>query len=251
MNSGFSILILFVTWVFSSVFAMAGLGAANTLIPVYYSVGISFSIAAAAGLLLNVFSLSTATVNNWKNKHIDWRTGTIFMIPAVIMAPIGAILGMHVPRNILLIIFVIFLLYTLFNLLTSRHSGNRNMIFQKKAIYLGVIVGGIAGFMGGLLGVGGGMIILPVLTYLETDYKKVSGTSGYVALFSSASGFISYLSILHGVDYTLWIIVLAGGILGGGTASFLVNRFKSSTIKYIIIVIIAVVALKLVYSLLI
>ncbi len=62
------IFILFITWLLSALFAIAGVGAANTLIPVYYSLGIPFSIAAAAGLLLNVFSLSSSTANNGRKK---------------------------------------------------------------------------------------------------------------------------------------------------------------------------------------
>ena len=244
------IFILFITWLLSALFAIAGVGAANTLIPVYYSLGIPFSIAAAAGLLLNVFSLSSSTANNGRKKRINWKLGTMFLIPAVIMAPVGAYIGIHTPKHILLWIFVAFLAYTLYNLIKMKKAVNEESKFKGvKGLYLGISVGALAGFLGGLLGVGGGMIILPVLTFIETDFKKISGTAGYIALFSSASGFLSYLSLLHGVNYMLWIIVLVGGILGGFTGSFLMNKFKSSTVKGIIIVIITFVMIKVVLTL--
>jgi uncharacterized membrane protein YfcA len=246
MNLPFLSIIFILTWIISALFAVAGVGAANTLIPIYYSLGIPFSIAAAAGLLLNVFSLSTATVNNGKRGRVLWKLGTIFLIPAVIMAPIGAYIGIHTPRKILLWIFVAFLGYTLYNLIRGRTKEETNKFTGNvKGYILGITVGAIAGFLGGLLGVGGGMIILPVLALIEKDYKKVSATAGYVALFSSASGFTSYLFLLRGISYDLWLVILIGGILGGFSGSYLMNKMKTLYVKYVIVSIITFVLIKI------
>ncbi|MFP3203217.1 MAG: sulfite exporter TauE/SafE family protein [Sulfolobus sp.] len=246
MNLIFLSIIFILTWILSALFAVAGVGAANTLIPIYYSLGIPFSIAAAAGLLLNVFSLSSATVNNGKRGRVLWKLGTIFLIPAVIMAPIGAFIGIHTPRKILLWIFVAFLGYTLYNLIRGRVKEETNKFSGNiKGYILGITVGAIAGFLGGLLGVGGGMIILPVLALIEKDYKKVSATAGYVALFSSASGFTSYLFLLRGISYDLWLVILIGGILGGFSGSYLMNKMKTLYVKYTIVSIITFVLIKI------
>ncbi|PVU74475.1 sulfite exporter TauE/SafE family protein [Acidianus hospitalis] len=246
MNLIFLSIIFILTWILSALFAVAGVGAANTLIPIYYSLGIPFSIAAAAGLLLNVFSLSSATVNNGKRGRVLWKLGTIFLIPAVIMAPIGAFIGIHTPRKILLWIFVAFLGYTLYNLIRGRAKEETNKFSGNiKGYILGITVGAIAGFLGGLLGVGGGMIILPVLALIEKDYKKVSATAGYVALFSSASGFTSYLFLLRGISYDLWLVILIGGILGGFSGSYLMNKMKTLYVKYTIVSIITFVLIKI------
>jgi len=246
MNSIFLSIIFILTWILSALFAVAGVGAANTLIPIYYSLHIPFSIAAAAGLLLNVFSLSSATVNNGKRGRVLWKLGTIFLIPAVIMAPVGAFIGIHTPRKILLWIFVAFLGYTLYNLIIGRAKEETNKFSGNiKGYILGITVGAIAGFLGGLLGVGGGMIILPVLALIEKDYKKVSATAGYVALFSSASGFTSYLFLLRGISYDLWLVILIGGILGGFSGSYLMNKMKTLYVKYTIVSIITFVLIKI------
>ncbi|PMB76280.1 MAG: sulfite exporter TauE/SafE family protein [Fervidicoccus fontis] len=251
MNTIFFLTLIFsLTWIISALFAIAGVGAANTLIPIYYSLGIPFSIAAAAGLLLNVFSLTTATINNGKRGRVLWKLGTLFLIPAVIMAPVGAYIGIHTPRKILLWIFVAFLGYTLYNLIKGKAKEEAGKFTGNvKGYLLGILVGAVAGFLGGLLGVGGGMIILPVLALIETDYKKVSATAGYIALFSSASGFTSYLFLLRGISYDLWLVVLLGGILGGFTGSYLMNKMRTKLVKYIIMTIIAFVLIKVLVGL--
>jgi uncharacterized membrane protein YfcA len=208
--------------------------------------GIPFSIAAATGLLLNVFSLSTATVNNARRGKVLWKLGTVFLIPAVIMAPIGAYVGIHTPRKVLLWVFAVFLMYTLYNLVRGRVKEESGRFYGSiRGYMLGVLVGAIAGFLGGLLGVGGGMIILPVLALIERDAKKVSATAGYVALFSSASGFTSYLFLLRGIDYGLWVVVLIGGVLGGFCGSYLMNRMRTLYVKYTIVSIITFVLAKI------
>lgn len=242
--------ILILTFLISTAFSSAGVGAANTLIPVYYSLGVPFSLAAATGLLLNIFSLSTATVNHTRNHHINWRLGIVFLVPAVIMAPIGAIIGVNTPRQILLIIFLGFLLYSIYSIIHSRNRNTRINLSKGTGLVIGIIIGGLAGFLGGLLGVGGGIIILPILAFIEVDFKRVAGTSGFVALFISISGFLTYLEILRSASYTLWVFVVVGGIAGGYLGSSLVNRFKSQYIRYFIVLIIAVVATKLLYSIL-
>lgn len=242
----FYLIIFVVTWAISTVFAIAGVGAANTLIPIYYSLGVPFSTAAATGLLLNLFSLSTATANNARRGRILWRLGTVFLIPAVAMAPVGAYVGIHTPRKVLLWVFAAFLVYTLYSLARGRvREGSGRFYRSVRGYILGVSVGAIAGFLGGLLGVGGGLIILPVLALIERDAKKVSATAGYVALFSSASGFISYLFLLRGVDYGLCIVVLIGGVLGGFCGSYLMNRMKPLYVKYTIMFIITFVLVKI------
>lgn len=246
----FYVLILFITWSLSSIFAMAGVGAANTLVPTYFSLGIPLAMASASGLLLNIFSLSSATVNNAKNHNIDWKLGTIFVIPAVIMAPVGALLEPQTPRKILLVLFVAFLSITMLNLLRGKPTGRSEFIRARQKGPIAIAIGGLAGFLGGILGIGGGLIILPVLTFLEEDFKRVSGTSGYVALFISASGFLAYLRVLSEGSYTLWAVIVAGGILGGWTGSVAMNKFKSRTIRYVIVTVVAIVTLKLLYSIL-
>jgi len=245
-SSSLYAVVFIITWIISMIFAIAGVGAANTLIPIYYSMDIPFSIAAATGLLLNVFSLSTATVNNARRGKVLWKLGTVFLIPAVIMAPIGAYVGIHTPRKVLLWVFAVFLMYTLYNLVRGRVKEESGRFYGSiRGYMLGVLVGAIAGFLGGLLGVGGGMIILPVLALIERDAKKVSATAGYVALFSSVSGFTSYLFLLRGIDYGLWVVVLIGGVLGGFCGSYLMNRMRTLYVKYTIVSIITFVLAKI------
>ncbi len=69
-------------------------------------------------------------------------------------------------------------------------------------------------------------------------------------MFSSASGFASYLFLLRGIDYMLWIMVLVGGVLGGFTGSYLMNRIRTQYMRFVIMLIIAFVLGKILISIL-
>jgi uncharacterized membrane protein YfcA len=246
------IIIFFVTWIITSIFTVAGLGGAVVLVPILYSLGIPFSVAADTGLFLNIFSLFIAMVNNARRGNVLWKLGTTLLIPAAAMAPVGAYVGSHAPKIALLWALTAFLSYTLYNLVRERAKVRSSRFYGSvKGYVLTALVGVITGFLSGMLGIGGAILILPVMVLIEEDIKKASATTGYIALLISVSGFTSYLLLLREklwlvmLAERLWLVVLTGGSLGGLTGSYLLNRLRPFYVKYIVVFIIALVLVKI------
>jgi len=245
------IVIFFVTWIITSIFTVAGLGGAVVLVPILYSLGIPFSVAADTGLFLNIFSLFIAMVNNARRGNVLWKLGTILLIPAAAMAPVGAYVGSHAPKDSLLWALTAFLSYK-YNLVRERAKVRSSRFYGSvKGYVLTALVGVITGFLSGMLGIGGAILILPVMVLIEEDIKKASATTGYIALLISVSGFTSYLLLLREklwlvmLAERLWLVVLTGGSLGGLTGSYLLNRLRPFYVKYIVVFIIALVLMKI------
>lgn len=68
-----------------------------------------------------------------------------------------------------------------------------------KLLGYGITVGGFAGFLGGLLGVGGGNFIVPVLVWLGFNPKKASATTSFIVIFHH---YLDSLVMLHWVILT-------------------------------------------------
>ena len=108
----------------------------------------------------------------------------------------------------------------------------------------------MAGFLGGLLGVGGGNIILPGLTWLGLDPKVAAGTTALAVVFSSLSGFLGHAA-LGGLDPAL--PGDDGAARGGGSlagSQLMRTRLTGPQLKRFIGVLLFVIAAKIALDLL-
>jgi uncharacterized membrane protein YfcA len=114
----------------------------------------------------------------------------------------------------------------------------------------GVAIGALAGFLGGLLGVGGGNFIVPVLVWLGINPKKASATTSFIVIFSSLSGFLGHATI-GSMSYGLLGFTAVGSALGAMVGAWLMtDKLKREHVKLIIGVVLLGIAAKMVCGLL-
>ncbi len=234
---------------FSGLLAMSGLGAAFLFVPLFYYLGVPLAEATPSALLLNVVSLFFAGINYWRGKLVNWRVGLPILVTAVILSPLGARLTPHVDKKILLSLFAAFLIFAGFMMLFYRGKQHSTAISRNLEISAGAGVGSLAGFLGGLLGVGGGNFILPVLNWVGLDPKVAAGTTAVVVVFSSLSGFLGHVT-LGGLDPLFIgvtaVMAAAGSIIG---SQLMKTKISSAQLKKIIGVVLWLIAIKMVYDL--
>ncbi len=111
------------------IFSLGGVGAAIILIPIMDAFGIPISVAKPVGLFYNTISLTGASVNNIKNKRLDFKLGIPIIIFSFLFAIVGAYLSKYIASYIVLLMFVSFLLFSGFMFLFLRIK--RKQIFEK------------------------------------------------------------------------------------------------------------------------
>jgi len=120
----------------------------------------------------------------------------------------------------------------------------------KKTIGYGAGVGSMAGYLGGLLGVGGGNFIVPVLVWLGYNPKKASATTAFVVIFSSFTGFLGHAS-LGNINMQLLILCAAGSIAGAILGAYLMKKkLSGKQVKLAIGIILYFIAVKMIWDLL-
>ncbi len=237
-------------FLFSGLTAMAGVGAAFLFVPFFYYMGVPLAEAVPTALLLNAVSLSFATVNYQRGRLIDWQYGVPILITAVVLSPVGARLTPYVNKELLLGLFAAFLVFAGGMMLFHRARPRDVALNSGTRVATCVGVGGVAGFLGGLLGVGGGNIIVPALNWLGLDAKVAAGTSALVVVFSSLSGFLGHVS-LGGIEpkfVMTMALMAAGGSLVG--SQLMKTRVSSNQLKRMIGVVLWLVAAKMIFDLL-
>ncbi len=235
--------------VLSGVLAMAGLGAAFLFVPLFYWLGIPLQVAASTALLLNAVSLTFASITYWRARLVNFRMGIPITLAAVVAAPVGARLSPHVDKTVLLWLFAAFLVFAGTMMLFYRRPERTREAGRATEITAGVAVGGVAGFLGGLLGVGGGNVILPALNGFGLDAKRAAGTTGVAVVFSSLTGFFGRVSVGH-LDPTLLAVSVAGAVLGSIIGSrVMTSKVSSTQLKRLIGVVLWAVAAKMLWDL--
>lgn len=234
---------------FSGLLAMAGLGAAFLFVPLFYYLGVPLAEATPTALLLNVVSLLFAAINYWRGKLINWRVGVPVLIAAVILSPVGALMTQYVNKTVLLALFAAFLVFAGFMMLFYKAKKRTQALSRPLEIGAGAGVGTVAGFLGGLLGVGGGNFILPVLNWLGLDAKMAAGTTALVVVFSSLSGFLGHAT-MSGLDPwfvgIMAVMAAAGSIVG---SQLMKTKLSSTQLKKIIGALLFVIATKMIFDL--
>jgi hypothetical protein len=243
-----------ITLAATTVLTVAGVGAAFILIPIYLALGIGLHTAMSTALLLNGIAMAFACVTFAKEKLILWRLAWPILVTATILAPAGAWCSQYVPRTTLLILFSVFLLFAA-SMMVFYRPGKAHRAADPhnhgggSALALGLPVGGIAGFVGGLLGVGGGNIIVPVLVWLGIPPKHASATTSFIVIFSSLAGFAGHAS-LGSLNSVLLSYTVAGSIGGALLGAWLMTRkLQNRHVKMLIGVLLYCIAAKLLFDL--
>lgn len=236
-------------FIFSGLLAMAGLGAAFLFVPLFYYLGVPLAEATPTALLLNVVSLLFATINYWRGKLINWRVGVPVLIAAVILSPVGALVTQYVNKTVLLAMFAAFLVFAGSMMLFYKAKKREQSLSRPVEIGAGAGVGTVAGFLGGLLGVGGGNFILPVLNWMGLDTKVAAGTTALVVVFSSLSGFLGHAT-MSGLDPwfvgIMAVMAAAGSIVG---SQLMKTKLSSTQLKKVIGVLLFLIAAKMIFDL--
>lgn len=237
-------------FLFTTILTIAGVGAAFILIPIFLALGIPLLTAMSTALLLNSIAMVFASISYAKEKLIVFKTALPILIIASILSPFGARTAEHLQRDVLLWMFVGFLIFAGSMMLFYKAKEREIEASTRKLIGYGVGVGSIAGYFGGLLGVGGGNFIVPVLVWLGFNPKKASATTAFIVIFSSFSGFLGHVS-LGNIDIKLLSFCAIGSVVGALFGAHLMKRRLSrQQVKIAIGLILYLIAVKMISDLL-
>ena len=246
---GIEILAGVITLIFTALLTIAGVGAAFILIPVFIAMGIDIHTSMATALLLNSIAMIFASYRFVKKKLVLWKVAIPILIIATALSPLGAYVSQGLDRTLLLWLFVGFLLFAAGMMLFYQSKQREQASSQWKQVTLGMSVGAIAGFLGGLLGVGGGNFIVPVLVWLGFNPKYASATTSFIVIFSSFSGFLGHATV-GSIDTALLAFTAVGSAGGALIGSWLMtDRLNRKQVKLIIGIVLLGIAAKMIWNL--
>ena len=224
------------TFVFSTLFGVIGLGSSLVLIPALSLLGIEFNFAKAIGLLVNGITTFSITMKNLKSGVLSFVEILPYLIASIVFAYLGAKTTIFISENLVQILLLVFIFLSVAMMFT--HLRYQVVHREYSRLLIASIISFIA-FIGGLIGVGGGAVSLPLFMLLGIDTKKSIALTSVLIPFVSFSGFASYATFVQ-MDWTLLSIVGVAAMLGGITAHAITKKISNEKLLKIFIALILV-----------
>ena len=226
-----------------------GLGGGVLMVP-YMVVLLGLDIRTAvpvsmAAITVNSVSASTEYL---KKNMVDLELVLTLAIFLTIGNIIGSSLVSVVPADIIQLVFTAFLLYTSIMFLKGRKTADRDpagggMSTRDWTITIGLAL--LAGALGGLIGVGGGIILVPAMYLLVgLPLTTARGTMTFMFGFSAAASTLVFIT-LDQLDFAIVGPVILGILFGGKIGGLLGTVSKPLTVRIVFFVVLMYMAVRL------
>jgi uncharacterized membrane protein YfcA len=245
-----SALLIAAIFLISLTLTMVGLGGGLIFSPLFVILGLAKSEAASSSLFLNLIAAASAAYAYSRKKMVDFSLAVPLIISSSLAAPLGSYLNVRIDVKPFLVILAIVLALAGVRMLMSPAAETEDgAVTSAKKIIGGLGIGAGIGVMGGFLGIGGGVFIVPLLIYLmKTPTKIAAASSTFIVCFSSLTGFLGYASMAK----INWLFILPAAVasFAGGQAGarIMIARLKGKSIRVIFSIILFAMCARLLHQ---
>lgn len=240
----FEISIVLAVFVVAILYSSVGHGGASGYLAVMAFLAVQPAVTRPTALILNVFVASIAAFQFYRRGYFDWRVFLPFAAASIPFAFIGGTINL--PLEVYRTILGLVLFFAAFRLAWNL-SPDREIIAPK--IWIALIVGAFIGLLSGLIGVGGGIFLTPVLLLMNwTEARTAAGVSAAFILVNSLSGLAGNFAQASQLPANVffWIIAaVLGGIIGSTLGS---HYFNTLTLRRVLAFVLVIAGAKLIFT---
>jgi hypothetical protein len=241
-------ILFFVTAIF---YSSVGFGGGSTYLAILLIAGVPYYVFPALALICNIFVVSGNSYNYIRAGNLNLKLLSPYLIGSIPLAFIGG--SLIISKNLFeIILFLILIVAGLVLLTNFKDYDDKDESYKKIPFFISIIIGAILGFVSGVVGIGGGIFLSPILFLLRAAKPKhiVTAASLFI-LINSISGIIGQLTknyvFLEISKY--WYLILAV-IIGGQIGNFLnLKIFPTRILALITAILVLFVAVRMAYKL--
>jgi uncharacterized membrane protein YfcA len=224
---------------------VVGVGGGIVFVPtLVYVAGWDIKEAVAASLVIVIFSSLSGTVRNQRSEDpVDWRTAAILSSTVAPATLIGVYVASVSTETVVQVSFAAILLALAYP--TARGRPGFGPGSKKIPIPLVLIAGLFIGTLSGLVGVGGGVVLVPLMMLgMGLETKRAVSTSLAVVMFAGIVGSIGYIATGFS-DLLSLPPLIVGSIIGAWLGVRLLEWLPEKTVRYGFALFMVIVALRM------
>ena len=210
-----SILFFVTALIYSSV----GFGGGSTYLAILLIWGVPYTIFPVIALVCNIIVVSGNSINFIRSKNINFNLLFPYLIGSIPFAFIGG--SISIEKSLFeILLFCILSVAGIFLLIESKTFNKDEIKINQIPKIISVVIGSIIGFISGLIGIGGGIFLSPILFLMKAGYPKhITSTASLFILINSIFGVAGQLTkdvvLEEFLNYwPLFLTVLIGGQIG-------------------------------------
>jgi uncharacterized membrane protein YfcA len=242
-------LIIFLFFVISILYSSVGFGGGSSYLAILAFTGILFSQIRATALLCNIIVVIGNVFLFYQQKELYWKK----IIPVVLFSIPFAFLGgyLKISQQFFFILLGFTLLFAAISMWMSKKIISSDVKNNQSKTFKNSLYGGFIGFISGMVGIGGGIFLSPILHLTNWDTpKRIAATASFFILVNSIAGLLGqYTNPDFYIDWNLTCILLITVFVGGQIGSRMSNRyFTPIQLKKSTAILIAFVSLRVLWK---
>ena len=243
-----SILFFVTALIYSSV----GFGGGSTYLAILLIWGVPYTIFPVIALVCNIIVVSGNSINFIRSKNINFNLLFPYLIGSIPFAFIGG--SITIEKSLFeILLFCVLLVAGIFLLIESKSFNKEKIKINQIPRLISISIGSIIGFMSGLVGIGGGIFLSPLLFLMKAGYPRhITSSASLFILINSIFGIAGQLTKDQVLDqvinyWPLFLTVLIGGQIGSLlNIKFLSNKILAILTSFLVIFVAIRMGIKLI-----
>ena len=233
-------------FVVALIYSSVGMGGGSSYTALMAIFGINILAVPLISLVLNLMVTSVGSYNFIRNKHGRFRLILPFLFSSIPMAYLGG--SLEIPAQLFYWVLLISLIFVATRIYLWKSVSISLNLSSKEKLIISMIAGSVLGLIAGIVGIGGGIYLVPLIIILGLGSEKEAAACGAIFIWlNSLSGLASRIQFNQISIIEYWPLipaVLVGGMIGSYMGSFRFSSKKIDQILGLVVVVASVLLIK-------